>query len=183
MAATVQTLYYTGATGSPAASADMTGGSVRHKRADNNTVDATNPIPLPASGENFGWRKHSKINVTVTPAGSISNLRWFATVPPAGINLYAWASATYTQGSLATDEAGITGFTDAGNKANNLVTAGQRSSTTPLVLNAGGTILSNPTTGLGTQDYVVTQMGVASTYAGGPGAVTPVTITYRYSET
>lgn len=183
MAATVQTLYYNGAT---VATGDLTGVPIRYKRADNQTVDANNPIPLLAGFEAFSFRKHSKINVTVSPTGSISNLRWFATVPIANINLYAWTNATYTTGSTADyNDAtgdGITGKTDAANKATNIVSAGQRSSTTPLVVQAG-TVISNPTTGLGTQDYVVTQMSVSNAYAGGPGAVAAVTITYRYAET
>jgi len=182
MAASVQTRYYTGS--SPGvASSDVTGLTVRHKLADNSVQDSNNPIPLPASGMNLGWRKSSKVNFITSPAGSISNLRWFISGgPPAGIRFFARNQATgvYVQAS-SSDTAGITGFTDTvpNQNAND---ATQYTSSLPLTVNAG-TVLSNPNTGEGTQVFVETQLGVQSTYTGGPGPIIPFQATYRYTET
>jgi hypothetical protein len=182
MAASAQTRYYHG-TSPGVASGDVTGLTVRHKLADNDIVDSNFPIPLPAAGLSFGWRKSSKVNFVSTPAGSITNLRWFISGgPPAGIRFFARDQATgvYVV-ATAGDQAGIAGFTDTvGNQnANDAV---NYTSGSPLTVNAG-TVLSNPSTGEGTQVFVETQMAVGSTYGGGPGPITPFQVTYRYSET
>lgn len=184
MAASAQTRYYTGA--SPgAASADITGTTIRYKLADNATQDANNPVPLPASGLSFSWRKSTKVNWTTSPANNITNLRWFlGSNPPSGIRFFARLQATgiYIQ-SNSNDVNGITGFTDTGgNQTANDAT--QYTSSAPLTVQAG-TVLSNPNTGEGgtNQVFVETQLAVASTYAGGPGPISSFQVTYRYSET
>lgn len=182
MAASSQIRYYTGA--SPgAASADITGTTIRYKLADNATQDSLTPIPLPVSGLNFSWRKSTKANFVSTPAGSITNLRWFLnTLPGSGIRFFARLQVTgiYIQ-AVSNDATGITGFTDTSpnqttNDAVNYVSA------TPLTINAG-TVLSNPNTGEGTQVFVETQLAIASTYGGGPGVIPSFQVIYRYSET
>lgn len=184
MAASAQTRYYHGS--SPGvASSDVTGSTVRHKLADNDTTDSNNPIPLPASGMNLGWRKSSKINFVTSPAGSITNLRWFISGgPPSGIRFFArlQASGLYIF-ATSNDQLGIANFTDTGGNqtANDAV---QYTSSAPLTVQAS-TVLSNPTTGEGgtNQVFVETQLGVQSTYGGGPGPITSFQATYRYSET
>lgn len=186
MAASVQTRYYHGS--SPGvASSDVTGSTVRHKLADNDITDSNNPIPLPVSGTNLGWRKSSKVNFTTTPAGSITNLRWFVSGgPPTGIRFFARVQATGLYiFATSNDQNGIASFTDTPtNQNNNDVALVPYNSSTPLTVQAG-TVLSNPNTGEGgaNQVFVETQIGVLSTYAGGPGAITPFQVTYRYSET
>jgi hypothetical protein len=186
MAASVQTRYYHGS--SPGvASSDVTGATVRHKLADNDIQDSNNPIPLPAAGMNLGWRKSSKVNFTTTPAGSITNLRWFISGgPPAGIRFFARVQiAGQYIFATSNDQNGITNFTDTvGNQNANDVALVPYNSSTPLTVQAG-TVLSNPSIGEGgiNQVFVETQLGVQSTYAGGPGPITPFQATYRYSET
>jgi hypothetical protein len=181
MAASAIVRYYTGA--SPGgASNDITGITIRYKQADNATQDALNPLALPITGLTFSWRKSTKINFTTSPVTAISNLRFFmGGTPPGGITLYARVQATgiYVQANSA-DINGITGFTDTGSNqtANN---AANYPATSPLTVNAG-TVLSNPATGEGTQVFVETQMSVGTGYAGGPGAITSFSVTYRYSE-
>jgi len=179
MAASAETRYYTGS--SPgSAGANVIGSAVRYKRADDGALDLTAAVPKPDSGENLSWRKHCKMNWPSTPAGSISNLRWFVASVPTAVKLYSKTSATYTQAS-ASDESGIASFTDSQpNKDANDETV--RTSTTPLSVNSG-TVLANPSTGEGTQDYVMSQGGIKSTYAGSPGPSTQWTQTYRYNET
>lgn len=179
MAATAEIRIYNGSGGGTAGS-DIIGTTIRFKRADNQTQDLNNPIPLPTSGENLSWVKWSKIRWTTTPSGSITNLRFFVASPPSGIKHYAWTNATYTQGS-SSDESGVTGKTDTQpNKDANDETT--HTSGSPLVVNSG-TVLSNPSTGEGTQDFVAQQLGVLSTYAAGAGVITSFQATYRYSET
>jgi hypothetical protein len=180
MSASVQARYYHGSSPGSAGS-DVTGSTVRHKRADNDIQDANNPIVVPPTGIGFGWRKSSKENYTTSPAGSISNLRWFiGAAMAAGIYLAAWLSSAYVQGSSA-DEGGITGFTDtAPNQATN--NASNYLAASPLTVNAG-TVLSNPSTGEGSQEFVVTQLGFLASYAGGSGPIAGVSVSYRYSET
>lgn len=179
MAASAQTRYYHGSSPGSAGS-DVTGATVRYKLADNDIQDSNNPVPLPGSGLSFSWRKASKENYVTSPAGSITNLRWFISGgPPSGIRYFARVNAVYTQGSSG-DTAGITGFTDTApnQSANDAV---NYTSGSPLVVN-GSTVLSNPSTGEGSQSFVESQGAVASTYAGGSGPVTPWQVTYRYSE-
>jgi hypothetical protein len=182
MAASFQTRYYHGS--SPgSASSDVTGSTIRHKLADNDTQDANNPIPLPGSGLSFGWRKSSKMNWTTSPAGLISNLRWFlGSNPVSGIRFFArvQAAGVYVQATSG-DASGITGFTDTGgNQTANDAT--NYTSGSPLSVNSG-TVLSNPNTGEGTQVFVETQAAVAAAYVGGPGPIASFQVTYRYSET
>jgi len=182
MPASSQTRFYHGS--SPGtASGNVAGMTVRYKRSDDDVQDANYPLPIPTSGLSFSWRKSSKINFSTTPAGAISNLRWFVTgVFPQGIRFFARLQAIgiYIIATAA-DIAGIAGFTDtAGNQTANDAT--QYTSSSPLTVNAG-TVLSNPNTGEGTQVFLETQMAVANNYAGGSGPIAPVGITYRYTET
>jgi hypothetical protein len=155
---------------------------VRHKQADNDTVDANNPIPFPLTGISFGWRKSSKQNWSTTPAGAITALVWFLTgTPVTGQHVYARLQApnVYVAASSG-DQVGITGFTDTSpNRTANDAT--QYTSGSPLSITSG-TVLSNPNTGEGSQNFVETQMTIDTTYAGGAGPVTALTVTYRYTE-
>jgi len=182
VAASTQLRYYNGS--SPSAGPDVTGTTVRYKRADNQTQDSNNPLPLSATTSYvFTWRKQSKINFTTSPASNITNLRFFmSSVPPTGIYFGAWLTNTYVQGSDAGDDNGVTGFTDTtGNQATNNAT--NYTSSSPLTINSG-TVLTNPSTGEGSQEFLVTQMGCNSTYGGGPGPISPtIGLSYRYNET
>lgn len=182
MSASQQIRYYHGS--SPGtAGGDVTGSVVRHKLADNDIVDTNNPISLPLSGLSFGWRKSSKENWTGPPVGAISDLVWFLTGSFAtGQYVYARVQSVgiYVQASSA-DQLGIAGFTDtAPNRTTNL--ASQYTSGSPLTINAG-TVLSNPNTGEGDQNFLETQMAIDSTYGGGAGPINPLTVTMRYTET
>ena len=179
MAATAETLYFHGTSpGTPGA--DVIGSTVRYKREDNDTQDNVDPLPKPAAGENLTWTKWSKMNWTTPPAGDITNLRYFTAAPGANIKHYARVETPYLE-PVVGDEGGITGFTD--NQTNkDLFDEDVHTSASPLVVNAG-TVLSNPSIGLGTQNFVQSQLGVLAAFAGGPGAITAFDLTYRYSET
>lgn len=184
MAASAQTRYYHSS--SPGtASSDVTGMTVRFKLSDDDVQNTQYPIPLPVttSAINLSWRKSSKINFVTSPAGAITNLRWFISGgPPTGVSFFARVQSPgiYVTATAA-DQNGIHNFTDttANQAANN---AGQYTSLAPLAVNSG-TVLSHPSVGEGSQVFVETQLALLGTYTGGPGPGTPFQITYRYSET
>ncbi len=163
MAATTQVISFHDTGGSQ--QTDVKGEEIRFKRADNDTVDLDNPVMIPgdtdpAGTTHYSQRKHTKINFTSTPTGSISNLVWFLDDFPTdelpaknwdGLSLYVGTSSSYTLATSGDESAQIGGLVDADVTGYDAVT--------PLVLTAG-TVLSNPSTGFGTQPYVILQMSV-----------------------
>ncbi len=147
----------------------------RFHRADSSPTSdgSTTFIPIPTSGTNYSWRKSFKLNVTTTPVGTVSNLRFFSDASSwgTGVTPYAKLKAAYTQGSSSDNSALFDGT------AVDLTTY---TSGSPLTITAG-TVLSNPSTGYGTQDYLVIQVGVGSTAVAGTTAAR--TLTYRTDET
>ena len=185
MAATAELRFYHGA---EAAGSDVLGTVVRYKRADNDVQNSSNPLPKPATFQNFTWRKFCKMNWTTTPAGAISNLRWFVDQGSiaAGIHYFGRLNATYTSGGSA-DINGVQGFTDPAASAANEVLSGQFDTDGNSLTIQAGDVLTNPSTGEDNggsqQGYLETHMGCSSDYAGGPGAITAFAFTYRYAET
>lgn len=136
-------------------------------------------MTIPLTGENLSWRKTFKANWTTSPTTAIANLQCFPTGVPAGLNFYTHIGISYVQASSA-DQSGIPGFTDTpANKA--LYNQAAVTATAPFTVNSG-TVLSNPSTGTGTQEYTETQMSVLASYAGGAGAATGTTFFFRYNE-
>ena len=56
---------------------DKTSGTVRFKDADNATVDANNPLSVPAAGSIYSYTKQLRVKMTDPPDTSVSNLRWY----------------------------------------------------------------------------------------------------------
>lgn len=185
MAASTSIQLYTGGTGgAPDTTLELSGGNIelRHKQEDDSAADLNNPVPIPsAGGENYSWRKHTKLVFTSNPAESISNLRWYAQSKSgltnwSGVTLYVGltADANYVKGSTS-DE--TTKMAQA-----SLDAAENYSTGSPLVVNSGALGITTTTTVPtdGTQDYVVQQMGV------GDSATSGVTwarnVYYRYDE-
>ncbi len=155
------------------------GVTFRFNRADDVVNTTANPIPKPAAGSNYSWRKTFRCKVTATPDGDISNLRFFTDAGSWGTGVTMWAHtmpwANYTQGASGDESAKIT------NGAGSTVTdASTFTSGSPLTINSG-TVISNPSTGYGTQDTLVAQLEVASTASRGTKG--PRTVTWRYDET
>lgn len=161
--------------GSGPTAVDITSLHIRFKRADNDDSaeqppDALNPVPIPTSGTNYSWRKHTKLYIQTTPANQISNLRYFSsgTALGTGIVHQALLNATYTQGSTS-DETTSIGGTDTATYT----------SSSPLTVNSG-VVIANPSTGYGTQNYLVQQMNIGTTASAGTSGTR--TLTYRYDE-
>lgn len=64
--------------------------SVRFKSADNDTADTTNPLVKPTSGTNYSFEKAFRLNVSVAPDNSLSNLRFHRSsgTPSTGVTDY-----------------------------------------------------------------------------------------------
>lgn len=157
----------------PTMSAWTANGRFHRADTDPTTDGSTTFIPIPGSGVAYSWRKSFKLNVTATPVGSVSNLRFFSdgVAWGTGITCYAMKKAAYTQGSSSDNTAVFDG---------SAVDVTTYTSASPLTITAG-TVLSNPSTGYGSQDYLVLQVG--GTSSASAGTTSARTLTYRVDET
>lgn len=180
MVATLQIISAHGATVSTTET-QVDGGTAKYKRADNDTNDLNNPVPKPSGSEEFSYRKSMRLKATVAPDGDLSNVRWFGDAGSlgTGVTLYGHSkpTANYDQATSADNTVKIT--TDGGTAVVDFL--GTYTSGSPLTMNSGGVMLTNPTTGYGTQDLFESQVGVANTASRGTKG--PRTITCRVDET
>ncbi len=167
MAVTIEIRSFHGA--SPDAGTDRAGGTVRFKQADNDTVDANNPIPIPGGGTNYSFKKQFRYYAPTLPANVIDTLRWYtdgANTLGTGVGLVVKSNATY-QDPIALGSADMTGTTDA------------FASTSGSPLTVTGQVTSSDSTGA-FGDYVHMQMTVVNTASSG---TTPSeTTTFQYDE-
>lgn len=169
MAATVVITSFHGAAGATQAAIDGT--SIRYKQADNDTVDANNPIPIPGSGTAYSYIKHFKFNVTATPANTINNLKVYsdgANGLGTGMDLLIGTNASYVSPltQLATQYTSVTLNSVFG------YTSGSALAVTGS--------LSNPSTGF-VGDYIVSQFTVASTATQGNSGSEVITFSFDES--
>jgi hypothetical protein len=185
MAATVIINRTTGT--SPGADTDITGINTRANAEDaHSTAGTTNPIRIPSSGTNYSYWVTTRLEVSVTPAGTIDNLRWFTDgansfgtgVTATGAKASTGADAGYreatgTPGTTGTQllQANHSGLDEAPVDIFTLTSGSPKSLT--------GTI-TNPSTGSFGDNWVY-QLEVDNT--AGPGATTGETFTWRYDET
>lgn len=149
MPATVQIIEKNGAGGT---ATDKTGGAVRLKKADNSTVDLTNPLVKPASGSDWSFEKWLRLNITGGTYTQITSVRAYTDGTSGlgtGVNLWAKAVASYAtpaQGTASTGYANAFTYTTG----------------SPLSLGAG------PFTGVGEKgDHLVLLAEVTAAAAGG----------------
>jgi len=179
MAATVLIRRLTGA--GPTAT-DITSINTRANAEDTHTTAGTsNPIQIPASGTNYSYWVTTRLDATVTPSGTINNVKWFtdgANGLGTGVTCRVGTATGYVQ---ATGTAGTTGTElTAGNYSGfTLGNANAFTYTSGSPLSVTGSI-SNPSTGQ-FGDRVVYQIEVADTAA--PGATAAETFTWRFDET
>lgn len=166
MAATVQIISLHGATYLTTES-PVQASTTRFKVADNATVDANNPIPIPTGADNYSFIKQLQLKTTVAPSNLVDNVKFYtdATGYGATISLMAktYATGSYvnpaTQGTTA-----LTATTDAFT-----YTAGA-----PL------TVAGSTATTANFSDIVALQMGVTNTAA--PGTTAGEVLTFSYDE-
>ena len=169
-------------TGAGPTATDITSINTRANAYDtHSTADTTNPIRIPPSGTNYSYWVVTRLDVTVTPVGTINNVQWYTDGSNGfgtGVTCKVNTATGYVQ---ATGTAGTTGIQlTTGNYA---TLAG--APTDAFAYNSGATLavagsISNPSTGQ-FGDRVVYQVEVGTTAA--PGATPTETFTWQYDET
>ena len=163
MPATVSIHSYHGAAGATEAAVT----AIRFKKADNDTADTNNRMPIPAAGTEYSYIKHLSLYADTSPAALIDTLKLYGDgALPTGVQMYV-VDATYTNPVANADAA-------LGTWSNNY--AGY---TSAAPLSIAGSI-ANPTTGKIQTNYAKMQMGVISTAAA--GIMTAETLTFSYLE-
>ncbi|MCK5644070.1 MAG: hypothetical protein KAJ19_24945 [Gammaproteobacteria bacterium] len=158
MAATIEIRSYHGAT--PDAGTDVAGGTVRFKQADNDTADASNPLPVPGAGTNYSYIKQLKFYASVTPDNVINNMKFYTD----GANGYGTDI-----GLLALTNSGYVDPIDLGAAAGGGVDAFSYTSGSPLTVS--GTI-NNPDTGeFGHYVQIQATVGTTATQGTKPGEI------------
>ena len=180
MAATVLIRRWTGTTASPVKT-DITSINTRDNAFDtHSTADTTNPVQKPTTGLKFGYWVSTRLDATVTPAGTIDNLRWFTD----GSNTFG--TGITCKGESATSYKQATGTPgDTGNKLTTTNVPLSASPTDVFAFTSGAPnaitgSISNPSTG-DFGDFMVYQIEVSTD--AGPGASTQETFTWRFDET
>ena len=145
------------------------------------TAGTANPIKIPAAGTNYSYWAVTRLNCTVTPAGTINNIKWYtdgANGLGTGVTAKCNTATGYVQ---ASGTPGVTGLQlTTGNYAT-LAGAPTNSFayTSGAPLSVTGTI-SNPSTGV-FGDRVVYQHEVGTTAS--PGVTGTEPINWQYDET
>lgn len=175
MAATVKTYVYTGT--SPGSGAELT--TLRYKNADDNTVDANNPVIKPSSGTNYSFWKSIALYAESAPSVSISNVKLYAD------GALAWTGCQVDVGDDQSDTY-VEATGDSNNGDEMVANHGQISSKTDFFTYVSGTPLSVTlsaswvdTTGRITR-FIVLQLSITSSAVG--GIQSAETITWQYDE-
>ena len=190
MVATVAVYVETGPNATPVGDDTTAFGppNIRFKTADDSTIDANNPIPIPASGTKRSFWKHIYLQVTAGTFTQIDNVKFFTdgTGFGTGITVFVGnetptrnsaSTAGYDQatGSVGDDGDELTTHTNVTAKTD----AFTFTSGTPktVSISEAGAIIN----AIGeSTNYIVAQMDVAST--AGPGDLPNETWTFQYDE-
>jgi hypothetical protein len=150
---------------------DKTSGTVRFKVADDSNVDNNNPMVKPGAGTNFSFRKYLRGDITVSPAGSITNWKFYTDGAQSNTGVVQYAKTT-NPGTYSTPvvETAITGYTDAFTY----------NSGAPKQLDAVNTGPYTATGDFG--DYLLMCMTVGTTVTA-PGTLTAEVMTFSWDET
>ena len=163
--------------GAPGLGVDVTGQTLRFKRADNDAQDSANLVPVPAAGLAYSWRKSFKLVMLTAPDNEISDLRFFADAGSLGTGrriLFA-RSAAYNQATAADETVPISAV-DVTTK-----TSGSPESIQPGVLATNSDTFPTAAGTAGSQDHVELQVEQGPTATVG-NAAAAMTVRYRYTE-
>lgn len=185
MPATVIIERYTGASGSPTRT-DITGINTVANAVDSHQLvvgTSTNPIQIPATGgPNYSYWVSTRLNITVAPAGSISNVKWYTDGTNnlgTGVGCRAAASNLYGQ---ATGTPGVTGLSMSA--PSSPIAASLVGLQNAFLYTAASSLTVFASTASSTGafgSFVVYQMDVATTAS--PGPTPQETFTFTYDET
>lgn len=183
MPATVVINRWTGSSGGPTKTAITSGNTVANAVDSHQATAAssTNPIRVPTSGANYSYWIATRLSCSVTPSGTIDNIRWYTDGSNnfgTGVTCKGNDASSYIQ---ATGTAGTTGIQlTTGNYATlsgSPVSVFTFTSGSPKSLSGS---ISNPSTG-DFGDFFVYQVEVDSTAS--PGVTSQETFTWLYDET
>ena len=190
MVATVAVFVETGPNATPVPTDTTALGppNIRFKTADDSTIDANNPIPIPASGTKRSFWKHIFLEVTAGTFTQIDNVKFFTdgTGFGTGITVFV-ADETPTKNSAST--AGYDQATGSvGDDGDELTTHTNVTAKTDAFTFTSGTPKTVSISEAGaiinaigeSTNYVIAQMDVAST--AGPGDLPNETWTFQYDE-
>ena len=160
---------------------DITGINSRANAFDTHTTaDTTSPITIPAAGTNYSFWVVTRLDCTVTPATSLSNIKWYTD----GVNSFGLGVTCLV--NTATGYVQATGSTGTGiqlTTSNYATLAGTPTNSFAFTLAAPLAVtgsIANPSTGQ-FGDRVVYQIGIGSNAIPGPTAAQE-TFTYQYDE-
>lgn len=179
--ATVDIVRRTGSSGGPTDTI-ITASSTRASTSDVAVPGANNPIPIPVSGTNYSFWVITRLKVQANPDGhTINNVKWFSstTNQPGGVTIMGNKATSYIR---ATGTVGVSGTqltTGApGNYTTLTAPVSVFSFTSAAFCTLGGSVT---TTGFGTLDHFVWQVGLDSTVT--PASPAPAnTYVFRYDE-
>lgn len=155
---------------------DKTSGTIRMKSADNATVDANDPLVIPATNQNYSYEKWLRAYIGTTgPDNNITNVKFYTDGSNGygtGVKLWAASDSTYSTPVVPSNtndppQHDAVGMTDAFTYT----------SAAPLTLGAG----PYSTTSTDMADYLVLVMEAEA--GATQGNVTAETITFIYDET
>lgn len=150
---------------------DKTSGTVRFKTADDSNVDNNAPMVKPGAGTNFSFQKWLRGDITVSPAGSITNWKFYTDGTQSNTGVIQYAKTTNpTAFATPVLETATTGYTDAFT-----YTSGS-----PKGLGVGNVGPYTATGDFG--DYLEMCMTVGTTVTA-PGTLTAEVMTFSWDET
>ena len=158
--------------------------NLRFKQADNATIDANDPMPIPAAGNEYSRWKQIYLKCATAPDTQVDNIRFFTDGGGFGTGITVNAADEFPVKNSGADtgydvsdadvvmttHTDITAVTDAFTFTSGSPLSGPTISEAGSVINAIGE----------TTNYLVLQMVVASTAS--PGDLANETFTLRYDE-
>ena len=151
--------------------ANKTSGTVRFKDADNNTVDANNPLVVPAADTIYSYTKKLRAYMDALPNTNISNMRWYSD----GSNTFGTGISVNCKNIGVTFgsqyKTAMSGGADLFGKTSGSPLDGDGTDTGPFVPGDDDTYIG---------DIIELQMAVASTASN--GALAAETLTLAYDE-
>lgn len=157
---------------------DKTAGVIRFKNADDAVVDTADRLIIPGSGQEYSFRKVTRLKITAVPDVDIVNVAAYsdgANGFGTGVKMWYQVETSYTQGTVPTESNDPPQFPGATPMLDFFATA----SGTPIDMDAGD---SGPHTPTGQfADYLNLVMEVETGATQGATPTEP--LTFRYDET
>lgn len=157
---------------------DKTSGTVRFKDADNATVDTNDRMVIPATGQNYSYRKVLRMEITAAPDVDIDNLRAYsdgANGFGSGVKVWYAVTGSYTQPAVpseANDPPEFPGTTA-------MVDFFAATSGSPIDMDGNNSGPFTTTAVIGDYLNLVLEVETGATQ----GSLTPETLTMAYDET